>query len=412
MTRQSASGPGNPDRRLAPRPLPAHLLSATMLWQSCRAALASSNGGSPHLNAALDGTAAAIRAAGTEAVAAALDAEIAHRGMRYLEGLENYRRHPFRRRAPARPVIWREGTTRLIDYGTGRESRTVFVVPSLINRYYVLDLLEKRSFLSHLAGRGLRPLVVDWGSPGRSECDFTLDDYIAGRLARAFAAAAEAVRTPLGVVGYCMGGLLALAMALREQARVAALVLLATPWNFHAERAAQAQLFALIGDCLPLTCDAAGLVPIDVIQSLFFLVDPFLAQRKFIRFAALDPDGAEARSFVALEDWINDGVPLPLPVAQQCARGWYGENDPAHGHWHVAGHAVEPRHFRRPALVVLPRHDRIVPPLSAAPLAGGLPGAAMLRPPLGHVGMMSAGRAPSMLWTPIADWLEARLGGE
>ena len=66
----------------------------------------------------------------------------------------------------------------------------------------------------------------------------------------------------------------------------------------------------------------AAALPVELLQSLFFMLDPFLAQRKFVRFAALDPTGAEARSFVALEDWINDGVPLPIGVAREClARG-------------------------------------------------------------------------------------------
>jgi hypothetical protein len=33
----------------------------------------------------------------------------------------------------------------------------------------------------------------------------------------------------------------------------------------------------------------------------------------------------------------------------------------------------------------------------------------VLRPRLGHVGMMSAARAPATLWSAIADWLHARL---
>ena len=60
----------------------------------------------------------------------------------------------------------------------------------------------------------------------------------------------------------------------------------------------------------------------------------------------------------------------------------------------------------------MPSHDRIVPPSSAEPLAAALGGATVLRPPLGHVGMMAAARAPEMLWTVIADWLRARLGAE
>jgi len=65
--------------------------------------------------------------------------------------------------------------------------------------------------------------------------------------------------------------------------------------------------------------------------------------------------------------------------------------------------------LHRPALVVVPRRDRIVPPDSAEPLAARLGAATVLRPPFGHVGMMAAARAPSMLWTPIAEWLKEQL---
>jgi polyhydroxyalkanoate synthase len=61
-------------------------------------------------------------------------------------------------------------------------------------------------------------------------------------------------------------------------------------------------------------------------------------------------------------------------------------------------------------LAVVPGRDRIVPPRSAEPLAAALGTATVLRPPLGHIGMMSAARAPEMLWTPIAAWLLTQLG--
>jgi polyhydroxyalkanoate synthase len=151
-------------------------------------------------------------------------------------------------------------------------------------------------------------------------------------------------------------------------------------------------------------------LPVEIIQTLFWTLDPFLAERKFVRLASLDPDGAEARTFVALEDWINDGVPLAWAVAQECARRWYGHNDPPAGRWRVGGIPVRPADFKKPALVVVPRRDRIVPPGSAAPLAKALAGAAVLRPAFGHIGMMAAADAPNTVWEPIADWLRQRLG--
>ncbi len=400
----------SPDRRLAPRPLPAHLAGAAMLWLSSRAALPILSSVLPRSSAGdrLRGLAAEVEACGVDAVGSALDGEIGRRAARALAGLEAYRRHPFRRRSLVPRVLWREGTTRLLDFAGGG-GPAVLVVPSLINRWYVLDLLPERSFVRRLAASGLRPLVVDWGDPGPEECRFDLTDYIAGRLDRAFAAAVGAAGAPLAVVGYCMGGLLALALCLRRRREVACLALLATPWDFHAERAGQARLLARLADGLPYLSGAAGPVPVDVIQSLFLLLDPFTAQRKFARFAGLDPDSAEARGFVALEDWINDGAAMALPTMQACLRSWYGDNEPGRGAWRVAGRPVRPQLLRRPALVVIPGGDHIVPPRSAEPLAAALGAATVLRPPLGHVGMMAAARAPAMLWAPLAQWLRDNL---
>ena len=157
---------------MAPRPLAAHLASAMALWSSSRIALPLlKNAPLPSSPAVerLRAVAAEIDAVGPSSVAAALDLEITRRAKSYLAGLEAYRRHPYRRTGEAPPVLWREGTTRLLDYGGDTVGPVILVVPSLVNRFYVLDLLPERSFLRHLAGRGLRPLVVDWGRPaGRS----------------------------------------------------------------------------------------------------------------------------------------------------------------------------------------------------------------------------------------------------
>jgi polyhydroxyalkanoate synthase len=382
-----------------------------MLWLTSRAALPALKNASLLSNAAgrrLRALAAEIEALGAEPVQRALDREIAHRAEAYLAGLEAYRRHPFRRRDASPPVVWRQGTTRLLDYGCNRIGPTVLVIPSLINRYYVLDLLPERSFLRHLASSGLRTLVIDWGTPGSEERRFDLTGYIVERLEAGFATAAEVAGAPVGIVGYCMGGLLALALALRRQSQVGCLALLATPWDFHAQNG-RGRPLALLADYLAQVQGTAGSVPVEVIQTLFFFLDPFSAERKFRRFAALDPESDETRRFVALEDWINDGAPLALGVARDCARSWYGENEPGKGSWRVAGQVVRPQSLRRPVLAVVPGRDRIVPPSSAEPLAAALGTATVLRPALGHIGMMAAVRAPEMLWTPLADWLRTQL---
>jgi len=382
-----------------------------MLWLSSRAALPVLKNVSLLSNAAgqrLHALVAEIEALGAESVFRALEIEIGRRAEAYLPGLAAYRRHPFRRHSASQRVVWRRGTTQLLDYGGDRVGPAILVIPSLINRYYVLDLLPEGSFLRHLASSGLRTFVIDWGAPGSEERHFDLTGYIVERLEAALAAAAEVAGTPVGVVGYCMGGLLALALTLRRRSQVGCLALLATPWDFHAQNG-RGRLLALVADCLARVHGVADGVPVEVIQTLFFFLDPFSAERKFRRFAALEPESDEARRFVALEDWINDGVPLALGVARDCGRSWYGDNEPARGLWRVAGDPMRPQLLNRPALVVVPGRDRIVPPAAAEPLAAALGTATILRPPLGHIGMMSALRAPEMLWAEIAAWLRTQL---
>jgi len=301
-------------------------------------------------------------------------------------------------------VLWAEGGSRLLDYSPsgGGEGAPVLFVPSLVNRAYVLDLFEGRSLLRHLAARR-RVLLLDWGWPGEEERGFTLTDYVAGRLVRAMAAVGE----PVVLVGYCMGGLLALAAAQLRPELVRGLGLLATPWDFHAADAGAALgLGALVPVLEPLMAPMQRL-PIDAIQTLFALMDPGGIAAKYAGFARLEPDSARARQFVAIEDWLNDGVPLAAAVARECLGGWYGENTPARGRWRVAGEAVAPARLRVPAFVAVPGRDRIVPPESALPLAALIPGAVLHQPASGHVGMVAGASAERTLWGPLADWLES-----
>jgi polyhydroxyalkanoate synthase len=347
--------------------------------------------------------------------AAALRREIGRRLDRLAEGVLAYRRHPVHRTLDTPPAAWSEGNTRLLDYGaTHREARrrgarAVLVIPSLINRWEVLDLTAEKSLLRAMAAEGLRPYLVDWGTPDADERRFDLTAYVA-RLERALAFVAKRARRAPVVMGYCMGGTLGVALVQRQPRKVAGLALLAAPWDFHADKAGHAFLLSA-GPVLAGLADKLGELPVDVLQTLFWSVDPWLAVKKFPRFLNMDQQGEHARDFVLLEDWLNGGAPLAGPVARECLVGWYGDNLPGTGRWLVGGKRIVPSKITRPALVMIPSGDRIVPPLSAAALADpkrGLKNATRLDLPLGHIGMVVSGRARELAWTPLIDWVKAR----
>lgn len=406
-----------PPHRRGPRPLPLHLTLALNRGMAAvvTAPYASTSSG---LNAGWPlsrpgqaesqriGAALADGRHSPEAFRAAVLRRLARQDRGLISGIAAYRRHPWRRDAAEVPVLWQEGGSRLLDYGG--DGVPLLVVPSLVNRAHVLDLLPDHSMLRHLAAQGARVLLLDWGWPGEAERRFTLTDYIAGRLERALTAPSVAALGPAVLVGYCMGGLLVLAEALRRPDRVRALALLATPWDFAAggaDIAARAQGAARMLPMLEPLLQSQGALPVDVLQALFAGLDPWAIARKFRAFGRLDPTDRRATLFVALEDWLNDGVPLAAPVARECLGGWYGRNEPGSGHWHVAGAAVRPEALTLPCFLAIPQADRIVPPASALALAGQIPHAHIHMTPAGHIGMAAGSRAEQALWAPLLQWL-------
>lgn len=415
---QQTAKPGREDgpaqHRAGPRPLPLHLATANLILLSSLAAWPSARHVSPLWNPPwvkpdwaerFASLAPALAAADPNEFTDALMRAAISRLVAMTGGMLRYRLHSYRRELPDPPALWQEGSSRLLDFGGG--GLPVLMVPSLVNRAYVLDLAPGQSLARWLPGQGIRPFLLDWGDPGEIEHRFDLAAYIA-RIGRALAAVKQASGRKPVLLGYCMGGNLALAAALQAPDEVAALALLATPWDFHAGGAHQAALVqALAPNLVPLG-DPIPPLEVDMLQGFFWALDPLTALKKFTLFSAMPDGGENERRFVAMEDWLNDGVPLAGPVARECLLGWYGENTPPQGRWVVAGQAVRPQDWQKPALVALPERDKLVPKEGAAVLLNQLPQAERLDAPSGHIGMVVGPRAEAGLWQPLAAWLRAQ----
>jgi polyhydroxyalkanoate synthase subunit PhaC len=303
-----------------------------------------------------------------------------------LAGVRAYQTHPYRRTLAAPPAVAQIGSVRLLDYGG--EGRPVVFVPSLVNPPSVLDLAPGNSLLRWLAGEGVRPLLVDWGSPGPEELALSIDGYVDERLQPLLAK----IERP-AVIGYCLGGTMALAAAMRSAPE--RLALIATPWRFEGYGEQRATLTQAWRDMAP-TATPLGAVPMDLVQPLFWQLDPAGTAAKFERFGKVAPDSDEARAFVALEDWANEGPPLSLPVAQQCFEAFYGADTPGSGNWRGDAQTIG-----CPVLNLVSIRDRIVP-ATAAPEVG-----TRIDIDAGHVGMIVGSRARALLWEPLRDWLRA-----
>ena len=305
-----------------------------------------------------------------------------------LAGLRKYQEAD-REPAPApMPALAEAYGARLRDYGGAGPA--VLFVPSLINPPNVLDMGE-RSLLRWLSRRGRRVLLLDWGWPGPDRRAMS----VAGHVERILLPLMAEFGEPADLVGYCLGGTMALAAA--QSGTTRSVTTIAAPWHFagfpDGARADLAKLWAGAQG----TVAALGLLPMEVLQCAFWSLDPARTIAKFEAFATLE--GAEAETFVMLEDWANDGPPLAEAAAREMFEGLFRDDLPGAGRWRVAGETIAPQSLQIPLLNIVSTTDRIVPAATAVRAGERLDLA------LGHVGMVVGSRARAMLWEPLAGWL-------
>ena len=109
-------------------------------------------------------------------------------------------------------VIARNRMAELIQYAPSTEtvhSRPVMIIPPWINKFYILDLSPKNSFISWLVGQGYTVFVISWVNPDESYRETTYDDYLKdGPLWAMDVIQSITGQNKINAIGYCLGGTL------------------------------------------------------------------------------------------------------------------------------------------------------------------------------------------------------------
>ncbi len=325
----------------------------------------------------------------------------------FLQGIQAYLASDYARPEKDYPVLWQRGSARLLDCAPeATDALAVLCIPSLINKSTVLDLYPDVSFVDFLKSRGYRPLILDWGSPNADEGEFAMADYISFYALDALHTLREQHDGPIALLGYCMGGIFATAMAQLAAKEVDALILLATPWDFSAADTPTVLLVPATQAMLRNWINTQYPVQPVVTQTIFHLIDPWRVQEKFSRYPFLSD--AEKNHFLAVEQWVNDGVPLANKVAEECFVDWPQGNILANHQWKVGRRWIEPETITCPTLAVVPMRDAIVPKGCALPLTQLIRRCDVLTPDCGHVSMVVGRNARAQMWELVAKWLDAK----
>ena len=109
-------------------------------------------------------------------------------------------------------VVFQNDLMQLLQYQPSTKTvmkRPLLIIPPWINKYYILDLQPKNSFIKWAVEQGHTVFVISWVMPDAKLAKKTFDDYLLeGPLAAMDAIAKCTGENEVNAIGYCLGGTL------------------------------------------------------------------------------------------------------------------------------------------------------------------------------------------------------------
>ncbi|NCB39799.1 MAG: alpha/beta fold hydrolase [Erysipelotrichia bacterium] len=269
-------------------------------------------------------------------------------------GMEPTRKTPVFRQASW--TLYRCGEDFKSDYAP------VVIVPSLINRNYILDLLPGHSLVEQLKASGLDVFLIDWGDPdaGMGQCGF--DHYVSVWLRRAIRQVKRLTgKTKVQLTGQCIGGMMATMYAAHPELRkdLSSLFLLTAPIDL-ADSGLLANWTSTDGfDVEKMTAPYQGIVPAQFFHASFPLLDPKKQLSKYRNLLENFEMPGFKEIWEALDIWSNDNVDFTKRAFTELIRTFYQDNAFFKGEFNIMGAPVNFKDIDVPVLSLVARDDHV-----------------------------------------------------
>ncbi|MFT3756931.1 MAG: class III poly(R)-hydroxyalkanoic acid synthase subunit PhaC [Pseudoxanthomonas sp.] len=309
--------------------------------------------------------------------------------------------------------VWRSDKVRLyrfIGEGQPTAKKPLLIVYALVNRPYMVDLQSDRSLVKNLLARGEDVYVLDWGYPDRSDRFLELGDYIN----RYIDGAVDHLRGEYGLdainlIGVCQGGAFSLCYSALHPEKVANLITMVTPVDFHTSDNMLSNWTQSMDT--DLVVDTLGNIPADLMNASYLMLKPFrLNLQKYVGLIDILDDGHAVEDFLRMEKWIFDSPDLAGEAFRQFIKQFYQGNGFINGTVEIDGEAVDLGFVDMPILNIYAEQDHLVPPDASRAMKDlvGTRDYSELSFKGGHIGIYVSGRAQREVPSAIHDWLAAR----
>jgi polyhydroxyalkanoate synthase len=288
----------------------------------------------------------------------------------------------------------------------------VLLVPPLAAPATCFDLRRGNSMVEHLTALGYPTYLVDYGAIGFDDRSLGLEHWVDEVLPSAAGTVLwDADADYVHVVGWCLGGIMALLSVADERIPAASISLIASPFDF-----AQVRLMRPVRQIADLTSGAIGTAlyralggaPATLVGAGFRLtsIDRYLT-RPLVLASRLDDADFLAQD-EAVERLMRSMLAYPGRTFGQLYHRFFRVNELSGGRLKLGYREIDVRNVRAPVLAVAGVAD-VLAPRAAVHHVGSLlrsaPDVRLETAPGGHLGVLTGRSAEATTWRYVDEFM-------
>lgn len=310
-------------------------------------------------------------------------------------------------------VVYSEDKVRLLHFAPTIQKtiKTPLVIAyALINRFHILDIHPKKSWVKNLLNQGFDLYLIDWGTPTEIDRHQGFDDYVNGYMDNCIDfAVKESSSNTVSLQGYCTGGTLSTVYAALHPKKVKNLILTAPVIDGRRDSTVVANMAKHI-DVDKLT-ETVGNMPPEIMYYVFSILKPFeQGFEKYINFFKNIHNKEYVDNFIRVEKWLSDTPPIPGELFRQWIKNVYQENLLVNNQMFVGGKQVSLKNIDMPVFTQVAVGDHLVSPECSMPVHYAISSTdkTLRIYPTGHVGMIASSFSQQKVLPELGVWLKER----
>lgn len=263
-----------------------------------------------------------------------------------------------------REIIWKKNKSTLYYHPAKVKKYQVplFLVYSLLNKPYILDIGEGSSVVGGLTERGYDVYFLDWGSPGYEDSDITLDNYILDYLENAVKRALRhSGAQEISMIGYCLGGTISAIFASITELPIKNLVLATVPIDFSVGIVPHKWLKGLQKGVINFDrfADVYGVIPSEYLYLMFRGLSPVYIS-PWVNLITRAHDEDYVQKWRRMDKWTKDSASFAGASFKQLFNDFYSENKLLKGELTIGGKKVDLKNIKCSVFVFSTSRDTLV----------------------------------------------------